>query len=1022
MAAIADKPGEAAVANGNSNSAFVSFARSTCRIWDNVMLNIDMEETTTREKGKRKLNGQVFQAQRDDSIRRTVYVSHIEQSASTTEEQLAGLFSNCGQVVDCRVCGDPHSVLRFAFVEFADEEGARAALALMVRCSGFIQLSPKMKGKCVPEQFIVQILTRRHTCLTDIWTWVWLYDPRRSLKYMVPQADVKNFLSPRAVTRLRILGDNVHSTRITANLDALNQLNAGEASNLNFLFIFILLCHLWNPTRSGKEAQTTVKVSGKEGENQTLFVQNIPPRYHWSGLRQLFGRHGDVEARYRAKNLSGDQNSLSTSNTAARIPKDKSIGEEGSEAHASRRSRTIQGVIDDDVVRKLQKCMVDTMATVCSSTQVEERLSAGGLVDVKTKFLGGRDFLIEIVDDELYRIMKGNKWSFLLEVFLEVDPWTESYRAFERVTWIKLIGVPLHCWNHNTFKRIAEQWGDVSAMGENTLQELGCEEMMILIATSKKDLIDEVFDLEAGRDVFKIRIVEQSTNRSETRSRTQEVEVNLATIDSSSSAGRSTNSSEEKNSERWQEVDDNHLCCMGNISKDGLLSGLDGEERNIGEEAILGQRVNDVSSGKSQKQYEDLSLWEGCLGSKAVEDTDYMGLTNILPKEGSNGIEDQLDVILVEPKGSKPSLGREEEAQERVPIPIHRILAVKQRGRSPDAVFVLEHKRRKNNNRWFMAGDFNAIRNHSERSGCSYRQTEIAVFNTFIEDCDWQSLDTTALFERHLLDRELITVRTIKREADKVSLNSSVVDRIVWVHETDGLFKVKKLTELLLSDGNFEDAVSFNFDKIWSLKVPPKVKYLLWMLKLSRVSTKAFLIKEGLSCPMLNTYALGVEMLKRMRTICLCHVFLCFAVALWSIWLARNDFCFRNKGIKLKDLIVYVKMRAYAWCKALKEFSVLDEKRWWDWPGESAGSSAYQSFKNVWQPPASGQLKFNVDGSASNKTTKLWGSIEDNRQSHSSNVLWASNRVRNWVQKCLYSTMEVGSNFSGNGCKCTEVK
>ena len=27
----------------------------------------------------------------------------------------------CLKVVDCRVCGDPHSHLRFAFVEFADE-------------------------------------------------------------------------------------------------------------------------------------------------------------------------------------------------------------------------------------------------------------------------------------------------------------------------------------------------------------------------------------------------------------------------------------------------------------------------------------------------------------------------------------------------------------------------------------------------------------------------------------------------------------------------------------------------------------------------------------------------------------------------------------------------------------------------------------------------------------------------------------------------------------------------------------
>ncbi|XP_039040084.1 uncharacterized protein LOC120178234 [Hibiscus syriacus] len=44
---------------------------------------------------------------------------------------------------------------------------------------------------------------------------------------------------------------------------------------------------------------------------------------------------------------------------------------------------------------------------------------------------------------------------------------------------------------------------------------------------------------------------------------------------------------------------------------------------------------------------------------------------------------------------------------------------------------------------------------------------------------EWQNLDTTALFERQLLDRELTTVRIIKREVDDVSFNSSVADRIV---------------------------------------------------------------------------------------------------------------------------------------------------------------------------------------------------------------------------------------------------
>jgi len=36
-----------------------------------------------------------------------------------TEADLAMLFSRCGDVVDVRLCGDAHSRMRFAFVEFS---------------------------------------------------------------------------------------------------------------------------------------------------------------------------------------------------------------------------------------------------------------------------------------------------------------------------------------------------------------------------------------------------------------------------------------------------------------------------------------------------------------------------------------------------------------------------------------------------------------------------------------------------------------------------------------------------------------------------------------------------------------------------------------------------------------------------------------------------------------------------------------------------------------------------------------
>ena len=38
-----------------------------------------------------------------------------------TEAEVAQHFATCGQIMDCRVCGDPNSAMRFAFIEFKEE-------------------------------------------------------------------------------------------------------------------------------------------------------------------------------------------------------------------------------------------------------------------------------------------------------------------------------------------------------------------------------------------------------------------------------------------------------------------------------------------------------------------------------------------------------------------------------------------------------------------------------------------------------------------------------------------------------------------------------------------------------------------------------------------------------------------------------------------------------------------------------------------------------------------------------------
>lgn len=157
----------------------------------------------------RRMSGRAFRAQRQDSIRRTVYVSDIDHNI--TEERLAALFSGYGQVVDCRVCGDPHSRLRFAFVEFLEDYSVGSALHLNGTLLGFSRLKvlpSKTAILPVNPTFLPRSEDERDMCMRTVYC--------TNIDKKVSQVDVKNFFEARCgeVSRMRLLGDHTHSTRI----------------------------------------------------------------------------------------------------------------------------------------------------------------------------------------------------------------------------------------------------------------------------------------------------------------------------------------------------------------------------------------------------------------------------------------------------------------------------------------------------------------------------------------------------------------------------------------------------------------------------------------------------------------------------------------------------------------------------------------------------------------------------------------------------------------------------------------
>ncbi|KAK8703572.1 hypothetical protein V6N13_047226 [Hibiscus sabdariffa] len=226
----------------------------------------------------------------------------------------------------------------------------------------------------------------------------------------------------------------------------------------------------------------------------TLFVSNIPTKLHWSGLREAFGRHGDLVDAYIAKKVDKQglrvgfvrfSNRKDAYRALERLNGFKPYGfrlrvsvarfnvratfwrrkketakykmretKEDAERPLKQSQETdkgitmgmergpcshqvkIQGHVENESLWKLSKCLVGSMATDCSVESVKDMLHTWGLGDTKVKSLGGKNFLLQIEDEELLKLLEEQKWSLLEEVFTQVDYWTESFRVQERTIWV----------------------------------------------------------------------------------------------------------------------------------------------------------------------------------------------------------------------------------------------------------------------------------------------------------------------------------------------------------------------------------------------------------------------------------------------------------------------------------------------------------------------------------------------------------------------------------------------------------
>ncbi|KAK8554965.1 hypothetical protein V6N13_103699 [Hibiscus sabdariffa] len=304
-------------------------------------------------------------------------------------------------------------------------------------------------------------------------------------------------------------------------------------------------------------------------------------------------------------------------------------GIEGGESRTLN-SRAVKRIVRhvEEELWNLRRSLVGVTATVCSISSIQSRLTEWGLGEIKVQRLGGKSFLLTINGEELFLMLEELKWSYLKEIFISVELWSEKVDSTSpRATWIEISGVLLHCWNQITLSRLAELWGSLEALGENANHTMDCEKVSVLITTSVDSKIFETVEIEVGNHSFLVRVEEKGlvdcsaqcpVGYKLKKSLEKPKHVNESTT---ASPTRSTFSASSSKECPWMEVEDdaiNAVLADKEFSNSCFMENCTGNP--LGEEELMGMGLKDSKKHGDNDKINDCLVERGALnGAKLMQ-------------------------------------------------------------------------------------------------------------------------------------------------------------------------------------------------------------------------------------------------------------------------------------------------------------------------------------------------------------------------------------------------------------------
>ncbi|PWA73503.1 hypothetical protein CTI12_AA258840 [Artemisia annua] len=251
-------------------------------------------------------------------------------------------------------------------------------------------------------------------------------------------------------------------------------------------------------------------VEQMEQRLNTIWIGSFKLRVFYEGNKRSEGsRKGPVIAKAsEATKRSSTQEGMTKHSSYAYAVKNNVEGDCGARRSNKQdfdfcQKNFIEWVPSKKITSFLDNCLIGKVAKLTHLESISNLCSAEGLGECHIKHLGGLEILLKFESTKVMENILANEDHGLRYWIKIITRGLPRFHKPERLAWLRVIGVPVHSWEVELFKKIGQKWGVVVDTENCSLQEArSVNAGRVLVATKNIGCITDFQRVKINGQMF----------------------------------------------------------------------------------------------------------------------------------------------------------------------------------------------------------------------------------------------------------------------------------------------------------------------------------------------------------------------------------------------------------------------------------------------------------------------------------------------------------------------------------------